>query len=37
MTQKKLNHITLLHVHKQRTDEIDVHKIMQTLILTLQK
>ena len=32
MTQKKLNHIQLLHVHKQRTDEIDVHKIMQTFI-----
>ena len=32
MTQKKLNHVTLLHVHKQRTDEIDVQKIMQTFI-----
>ena len=32
MTQKKLNHITLLHVHKQRTDKIDVNNIMQTFI-----
>lgn len=32
MTQKKLNHVTLLHVHKKRTDEIDVSSIVQFFI-----
>ena len=32
MTQKKLNHVTLLHVHKKRTDEIDVSSIVQSFI-----
>lgn len=27
MTQRRLNHVILLHVHKQRTDEIDLYQI----------
>lgn len=32
MTQKKLNHVTLLHVHKQRTDAIDVNAIVESFM-----
>ena len=29
MTQKRLNHIILLHAHKQRTDDLDLVKVAQ--------
>ena len=27
MSQKKLNHVVMLHTHKQRTDDLDLYKI----------
>ena len=32
MTQKRLNHVVLLHTHKQRTDVIDLDDVMRQFI-----
>ena len=32
MTQKRLNHVVLLHVHKQQTDQLDLSEIASQLI-----
>ena len=32
MTQKRLNHVVLLHTHKERTDEINVLEIAKEFI-----
>ena len=33
MGQKRLNHLTFLHVHKDLTDNLDLNKIIKTFIL----
>ena len=30
MTQKRLNHVALLHTHKQRTDDLDLREVART-------
>lgn len=32
MTQRKLNHVALLHTHKNKTDEIDINSIVQSFV-----
>ena len=32
MTQKRLNHVVLLHIHKQHTDVIDLDDVMRQFI-----
>jgi len=34
MLQPRLNHCRILHVHKEKSDEIDVTKVAQKLIAT---
>lgn len=33
MTQKRLNHVTLLHIHKEETADIDLHEVMREFVL----
>ena len=33
MGQKRLNHLTFLHVHKDLTDNLDLNKILKTFVL----
>ncbi len=32
MTQSRLNHCVLLHVHQDKTDELDLHTIAKELV-----
>ena len=34
MLQPQLNHCRILHVHKERSDEIDITKVAQKFIAT---